>query len=86
LQTLRNNWQTRRYIAFSKESVEKDTQITKSSRAFDKGSCNKDYKSEINHNKESKDEHILGKDSPLGSMSVEKVQSSIADAVNAQLS
>jgi len=84
----------------SKESVEKDAQIKhqndqiiepmkklekKFFEASNKGSSTEDSDKESNHSEESNDEHNARKDRSVGSMSVEQIQSLIADAVKVQL-
>ena len=84
----------------SKESAEKDAQIKrqndqiaelmkklekKSSEASNKGSGAEDSDKESSHSEEYDDERKARKDRSLGSMSVEQIQSLIANAVKAQL-
>jgi len=84
----------------SRESAEKDAQIKrqneqiaklmkrlekKSSEASNKDSDEEDSNKESNHTEESDDERKARKDCSLGSMSVEQIQSLIANAVKAQL-
>ena len=59
--------------------------MKKSSKASNKGSGDEDFDKESSHNEESDDGHILRKDSVLGSMFAEHIQSLIANAVMAQL-
>ena len=85
----------------SKESAEKDAQIKcqneqiteltkklekKSSEAPNKDSGDEDSDNEPNRNKEFDDGCMPKKDSALDSMSVEQIQSLIANVVKAQLS
>jgi len=84
----------------SKESAEKDTQIKrqndqiakltkrlekKFSEASNKGSGAEDSDKESHHSEESDNDRKANKDCSLGSMSVEQIQSLIANAVKAQL-
>jgi len=84
----------------SKESAEKDAQIKrqneqiaelterlekKFSEASNKGLGAADSDKESHHNEESDNDHKAKKDCSLGSMSVENIQSLIANAVKAQL-
>ena len=57
----------------------------KSSEDSNKGLGAEDSNKESNHIEESDDEHKARKDSSLGSMSVEQIQSLIANAVKTQL-
>jgi len=84
----------------SKESAEKDAQIKhqndqiaeltkrlekKFSEASNKGSSAEDSDKESHRSEESDNDHKAKKDCSLGSMSVEQIQSLIANAVKAQL-
>ena len=84
----------------SKESAEKDAQIKcqkehiaqlmkklekKSSEFSNKGSSDEDTDKESNHDEDSDEERAVKRDSVLGSMSAEQIQSLIANAVEAQL-
>ena len=55
----------------------------KSSEASNRGSGADDSDKESNHSEESDNEHRARKDCSLGSMSVEQIQSLIANAVKA---
>ena len=82
----------------SEESVEKDAQIKhkneqivelmkklerKSSEASNKGSCDKDSDEESNHDEDSNDRRVSKRDSMLGSMFAEQIQSLIRNVVKA---